>query len=141
MAVYNTANLRAETYNRDFYYFNNSFYIDKVDEFIKHRIPALIYHYKHRISEIGTIPIVETRSPVTLRLYSNLTNFPSRILQFIKINNKTVVQLDLRPSQFLIFANLLNVYINHGEQYLLSLFKQEVKSYLPQKVNKDTKRP
>ncbi len=121
-----TGKMRAETYNLDFFYFNNSIYIDNVDEFLKHRIPALIYHYKHRISEIGTVPVVETRSPVTLRLYSNLTNFPSRILQFIKINNKTVVQLDLRTSQFLIFANLLNVYINHGEQHLQSLFKQEV---------------
>jgi hypothetical protein len=46
-------------------------------------------------------------------------------LQFININNKTVVQLDLRTSQFLIFANLLNVYLSRGEQFLLSSFKQK----------------
>lgn len=119
------AKFRAEYLKQELFYFNNSFYIADVLEFLKQRKPALVYHYKHQISQIGTAPLVENRSPVTLRLYSNQTNFPSRILQFIKINNKTVAQIDLRTSQFLIFANLLNVFISQGEEHLLSLFKQE----------------
>ena len=121
----------AESRGKELFYFNNSFYIATVDEFLQYRIPSLIYHYKHQISQVATQPIEEKQSPVTLRIYSHLTNFPSRILQFIYINNKTVVQLDLRTSQFLIFANLLNVYIKGGEQHLLSLFKQSRnKTYL-----------
>ena len=121
----------AESHGKELFYFNNSFYIANVDEFLQYRIPALIYQYKHQISQVGTQPVEEKQSPVTLRVYSHLTNFPSRILQFIHINNKTVVQLDLRTSQFLIFANLLNVYIKEGEQHLLSLFKQNRnKTYL-----------
>ena len=97
---------------------------------------ALIYHYKHEISKVGTLPIDEKRSPVTLRIYSHLTNFPSRILQFVVINKKAVVQLDLRTSQFLIFANLLNVYIKDGEHSLLSLFNQNRnKTYLKRLIS------
>lgn len=121
----------AESKKQDFFYFNDSFYIASIDTFLQQRIPALIYHYKHQISQIATQSIEEKQSPVTLRIYSHLTNFPSRILQFIYINNKTVHQLDLRTSQFLIFANLLNVYIVNGGEHLLSLFEeQKNKTYL-----------
>jgi hypothetical protein len=126
----------AESHGKELFSFNNSFYIANVDEFLLYRIPALIYQYKHQIWQVGTQPVEEKQSPVTLRVYSHLTNFPSRILQFIHINNKTVVQLDLRTSQFLIFANLLNVYIKGGEQHLLSLFKQNRnKTYIKRLVN------
>jgi len=126
----------AESHGKELFSFNNSFYIANVDEFLLYRIPALIYQYKHQISQVGTQPVEEKQSPVTLRVYSHLTNFPSRILQFIHINNKTVVQLDLRTSQFLIFANLLNVYIKDGENHLLSLFKQSRnKTYIKRLVN------
>jgi hypothetical protein len=121
----------AENRNQELFYFKDTFYIADVSEFLKKRVPALIYHYKNQILLIHTQPIEEKRNPVTLRLYSNLVNFPSKILQFININNSTIFQLDLRTSQFLIFANLLNVYINKGEEHLLSLFKQErSKTYL-----------
>lgn len=117
--------VRAETKNKELFYFNNGFYIADTKEFLKQRVQSIRYHYKQQISQIHTLPIVEKRSPVTLRLYSELTNFPTKILQFINLNNKTVVQLDLRTSQFLIFANLLNVYMSHGEKFLLSRFNQK----------------
>jgi hypothetical protein len=111
--------------NQEFFFFKDTFYIANVEEFLQQRVPALIYRYKHQISQTVTQPLEEMQSPVTLRLYSHLTNFPSKILQFIQINNKTVIQLDLRTSQFLLFANMLNVYIKHGEERLLTLFQQE----------------
>lgn len=119
------AKIYAETRNKELFYFNDSFYIAETKEFLKQRIQSLRYHYKHQISQIHSQPIEEKRNPNTLRIYSELTNFPSKILQFININNKTVVQLDLRTSQFLIFANLLNAYLSHGERFLLTKFKQE----------------
>jgi hypothetical protein len=115
----------AESRRLEFFYFKDKFYVANVNGFLKQRVPALSYHYKYEISKIGTIPVVENRSSVTLRIYSHLTNFPSKILQFININGRTVVQLDLRTSQFLIFANLLNTYITHGKAYLLSQFKHD----------------
>lgn len=127
----NWAKITAESLRQELFYFNNLFYIADVNEFLQYRIPALIYHYKYQISQVAALPVEEKQSPVTLRLYSHLTNFPSRILQFININNKTIHQLDLRTSQFLIFANLLNVYIINGGEHLLSLFEeQKNKTYL-----------
>jgi len=118
------AKVYAEARNKELFYFNKSFYIADIKEFMKQRIESLRYHYKHQINQIHSQSIVEKQNPKTLRLYSALTNFPSKILQFININNRTVVQLDLRTSQFLIFANLLNVYLKYGERFLLSKFKQ-----------------
>jgi hypothetical protein len=115
----------AKDKGKELFFFKDTFYIADITEFLNQRVPALVYHYKNQVSIIYSQPIEEKRNPVTLRLYSNLVNFPSKILQFISINNSTVVQLDLRTSQFLIFANLINVYVNVGEKQLLSLFKQE----------------
>jgi hypothetical protein len=115
----------AKEKGKELFFFKDTFYIADITEFLTQRVPALVYHYKNQVSLIYSQPNEEKRNPVTLRLYSNLVNFPSKILQFISINNSTVVQLDLRTSQFLIFANLLNVYVNVGEKHLLSLFKQK----------------
>jgi hypothetical protein len=115
----------AKDKGKELFFFKDTFYIADITEFLNQRVPALVYHYKNQVSLIYSQPIEEKRNPVTLRLYSNLVNFPSKILQFISINNSTVVQLDLRTSQFLIFANLLNVYVNVGGEHLLSLFKQK----------------
>ena len=125
---YNTikgAKFIAQRNNQELFYFKDTFYVADIDEFMKQRVHLLKYHYTRQIQQIGVLPIEEKRHNKTLRIYSILTNFPSKILQFIQINNKTIVQLDLRTSQFLIFSNLLNVYITKGEKYLLSLFKQK----------------
>jgi len=117
------AKFNAEYKSCELFYFKDKFYIADIKEFIKKRIQTLKYNYKYHISRISNIPIEEKRSPVTLRSYSDLTSFPSKILPFININYKSVVQLDLRTSQFLIFANLINVFINKGEEHLLLLFR------------------
>lgn len=115
----------ATSKSKELFYYKDRFYVADVGSFIRQRVPALIHHYKQQISLIGSMPVEEVRNTLTLRIYSHLTNFPSNILQFININNNTVVQLDLRTSQFLLFANLLNIYITKGEQHLLSLFKHK----------------
>jgi hypothetical protein len=119
------ARFNAANKNLELFHFLNKFYVADSKEFIKQHIPTLIYHYKHQIARICTLPNEENRSPVNLRIHNNLTNFPSKILPFIYINNKTVVQLDLCTSQFLIFANLINVFIDKGEVHLISLFKHQ----------------
>ncbi len=126
-----SAKLRAETQGKQLFYFNTDFCIADVDEFLRQRIESLKYNYKQHISKIGLQNVEEKQNPKTLRVYSDLTSFPSRLLPFININNKTVVQLDLRTSQFLLFANLLNTYIKSGEQGLLKPFHKEItRSYL-----------
>lgn len=115
----------AKTRDKELFYFKDAFYIANIPEFLEDRIPTMIHHYKREISKVGVFPVSDNINKKTLRLHNYLVNFPSKILQFIYINNQTVVQLDLRTSQFLLFANILNIYIIHGAKGLLSLFKHK----------------
>ena len=117
--------------DKQLFFFKDAFYLADKDTFLKYRISNLKYHYKRDISKIGTFPLIYRRSEKTLRITTHLTNFPSKILQFINLNNQTVVQFDLRTSQFLIFANLLNIYITKGHEALRGLFKNnQTKKFL-----------
>jgi hypothetical protein len=126
-----SARFKAELSGKDLFFFKDAIYVADTKEFLKQRVTGLIYHYKKEIQQVIVLPIIDKRSPVTLRLHNHLVNFPSKLLQFITLNNRTIVQLDLRTSQFLIFANLLNQYIIHGEQKLLADFKEDnTRTYL-----------
>ena len=54
-----------------------------------------------------------------------LTSLPSALLPFVRINGNYVLQADLKCSQFTIFANLLNYYINHSGDELKRLFQKK----------------
>jgi hypothetical protein len=117
--------------DKQLFFFKDAFYLADKDTFLKYRISNLKYHYRRDISKIGTVPLIYRRSEKTLRITTCLTNFPSKILQFINLNIQTVVQFDLRTSQFLIFANLLNIYITKGDETLQGLFKHnQTKKFL-----------
>jgi hypothetical protein len=130
--TYNTQHLSikalknlSQTIEKELFFFKDRFYIANVDEFLKNRIAGMIYHYKQEISKINKVKVINERSKVTLRIYNHLVNFPSKILHFITINSKPIVQLDLRTSQLLLFANILNVYLKNGEEFLLKDFKNK----------------
>lgn len=111
---------------KQLFYFHNKFYIADIESFIKHRAEALRYYYLREISKIDVLPIINNQSKTTLRLYNYLVNFPSKILPYITINNKTIYQSDLSTSQFLLFANILNIYTLNGEDKLLELFHEKI---------------
>lgn len=135
-ATVKSVRLLAQTYNKEFFYFKDKFYIANTEEFMKNRIASLIYYYKWAVSRLISVPIIDIRSTVNLRVHNNLVNFPSKILQFVTINNQYIVQLDLRTSQFLIFANLLNAYIQDGDKELMKFFKNPVtRKYLRRLFN------
>lgn len=117
------AEFEALLQDKQLFFFKDAFYLADKDTFLKYRISNLKYHYKRDVSKIGTVPLIYRRSEKTLRITTHLTNLPSKILQFINLNNQTVVQFDLRTSQFLIFANLLNIYITKGHEALQGFFK------------------
>lgn len=119
------AKLLAQSFGKQLFYYNNDFYMADMDEFLSKRIESTSKHYLIEISKAGNYPVLNHQSNTNLRVHNYLTNFPSKIMHFLKINNQGMVQFDLRTSQFLLFANLLNTYLNHGEAYLLNLFKQK----------------
>src|SRR5690606_1129327 len=65
-----------------------------------------------------------SRNSNTLRVYSKLSSLPSALLPFIRINGRYILQADLKCSQFTIFGNLINYYLNHSAAELLKLFKK-----------------
>jgi hypothetical protein len=115
----------SQTKGKELFFFKDRFYIADIDEFLENRIAGMKYHYKQEIFKIGKVRLVNKRSHVTLRLHNYVVNFPSKILQFVNINGKTIVQLDLRTSQLLLFANILNVYLKNGEELLLQDFNSK----------------
>lgn len=129
------AKLIAETNNKQLFFYKNEFYISDLQKFKQHRLDHILHYYKREISKIGVLPLVDERNSTNNRLNNYLVGFPSKILQFICINNEPLVQIDLRTSQFLLFANILNVYITKGEAELMNLFKNEkTKAYLRKMV-------
>ncbi len=129
---------------KELFFFRDKFYVAEPEIFLERRIAAMKHHYNREIAKVGVLPIENNRSPLTLRVYNYLTNFPSKLLPFLTINNNTVHQIDLRTSQALLFSNIINIYLNKtweplqfgddkdkGEKHLLYLFKRsQTRKYL-----------
>lgn len=116
----------AQMHGMELFAYNQAFYLANSEEFLRSKIETTRIHYLYEISKVGRIPIEYKRSKTNLRLHNYLTNFPNRLLHFLKLNNQGLVQFDLQTSQFLLFANILNIYLWHGEEHLLGLFKQRL---------------
>lgn len=122
---------QAKSQGLELFYFNKGFYMACPNEFLTQRQELLKYNYHREVSKIGSLTLEDKRNPKTLRVYNDLVNFPSKLLSFITINGQSLNQYDLKTSQFLLFANILNVYLYSGGEGLLKLFKHpKNKAYL-----------
>jgi hypothetical protein len=114
-----------------FFYYKNSIYQANYQEFHDYKINLIKKHYKFKVNELITTELVTTRSRTNHRLHNQLVTFPSKLLPFVTINNASTVQIDLRTSQFLIFANLINSFLNNKHNELIQFFKyKNTKDYL-----------
>jgi hypothetical protein len=53
------------------------------------------------------------------------------LLPFLRINGHYIQQADLKCSQFALFANLINYYLNHSGVELIAKFKKkQAKSFI-----------
>ncbi len=124
--------LHARLVGREFFFFKDSFYVADLQEFLKTKEVGMIYHYKYEISKVGKFELNQRRSSKNLRLTNYLVTFPSKVLRFINIDDKSLVQFDLQTSQLLLFANILNVVAQKdGKTRLLNQFKNtKTRKYL-----------
>lgn len=120
----NNAFIIADEKNMKLFYYKKAYYIANLERFKKHKIKAIKHNYALKVNIIATLPIIDRRNTKTLRLYNNFISFPNTLLRFIRFNSNTLVQIDLRTSQFLLFANLLNQYINDGAKCLFNSFSK-----------------
>lgn len=115
----------AYDHGKEFFFFKNSFYVAELEQFMKAKEVGILYHYKCEVAKVGKIELIDNRSQTNLRLTNYLVNFPSKLLRFIHLKDESVVQFDLRTSQLLLFANILNVYTSiNGKSTLLNQFKK-----------------
>lgn len=128
---------RGVALGKQLFYYKDQYYLADLDIFIDLRTEGIKYQYKTEISRIRNCQLISTRNERTLRLHNHLVNFPSKLLPFLRLNGQKLVQVDLSTSQFLLFASLLNVYLNEGEDHVKNLFKQKgTKGYINRFISK-----
>ncbi len=72
------------------------------------------------------------RSETNGRIYHNLTNIPSELLKLISINNETLCEIDLRCSQPVLLAYLINEILNKRKPILEDgLLEKVINNNLP----------
>lgn len=114
-----------------FFYYKNSIYQANYQEFHDYKVNIIKKHYKFKVNELVYTKIDTSRNRINHRLHNQLVTFPSKLLPFVTINNASTVQIDLRTSQFLIFANIINSFLNNKHNELIQFVKyKNTKDYL-----------
>lgn len=106
-------------------YYKDNFIIADAEKFNHIANHNLSVHYKWQVKSFLPENFNFSRNKNTLRVYSKLSSLPSALLQFIRINGQYILQADLKCSQFTLFANLFNYYLNHSGEELVALFKKK----------------
>jgi hypothetical protein len=115
----------AEKEGKQLIYYKDKFIIANEGTLDNVALQNLTVNYKWQVKSFTPEKFNITRNKGTLRVYSKLSSLPSSLLPYIRINGRYVMQADLKCSQFTIFANLLNYYLNHSADELKELFKKK----------------
>jgi hypothetical protein len=121
----------AEEQGKKLLYYKDKFVIAVEEQFNHIAIQNLSAHYNWQVKGFHPDSFNFSRNKNTLRVYSKLSSLPTALLPFIRINGQYIQQADLKCSQFALFANLINYYLNHTGEELISKFKKKlVKSFV-----------
>jgi hypothetical protein len=115
----------AKEHGKELLYYKDKFIIANAEQFNQIANHNLSVHYKWQVKSFLPENFNFSRNKNTLRVYSKLSSLPSALLPFIRINGQYILQADLKCSQFTLFANLINYYLNHSGEELVALFKKK----------------
>ncbi len=115
----------AEEQGKKLLYYKDKFVIADEVQFHRIAVQNLSIHYKWQVKTFLPEIFNFSRNRNTLRVYSKLSSLPTALLPFIRINGRYIQQADLKCSQFALFANLINFYLNHSGEELIALFKKK----------------
>jgi hypothetical protein len=115
----------AKEQGKELLYYKDKFIIANAEQFTQIANHNLSVHYKWQVKSFLPENFNFSRNKNTLRVYSKLSSLPSALLPFIRINGQYILQADLKCSQFTLFANLINYYLNHSGEELVALFKNK----------------
>jgi hypothetical protein len=126
----------AEEHGNQLFYYKDKFIIAKDDQLNRVALHNLMVNYQWQIRSFLPEKFNFMRNTGTLRVYSKLSNLPTALLPFIRIYGQYIMQADLKCSQFTIFGNLINYYLNHSGDELVGLFKKKhAKTFVSNLVN------
>jgi len=121
----------AEEQGKKLLYYKDKFVIADEEQFNHIAVQNLSTHYKWQVKSFHPDSFNFSRNRNTLRVYSKLSSLPSALLPFIRIHGEYILQADLKCSQFALFANLINYYLNHSGVELIAKFKKkQAKSFV-----------
>jgi len=121
----------ADEQEKKLLFYKDRFIIAKEEQFNRIANQNILIHYKWQVQSFLPEAFNFSRNSNTLRVYSKLSSLPSVLLPFIRINGQYILQADLKCSQFTLFANLINYYLNHSGEELIGLFKKkQAKSFV-----------
>jgi len=121
----------AEEQGKKLLYYKDKFVIADEEQFNRIAVQNLSTHYKWQVKSFHPDSFNFSRNRNTLRVYSKLSSLPTALLPFIRINGHYIQQADLKCSQFALFANLINYYLNHSGVELIAKFKKkQAKSFV-----------
>ncbi len=121
----------AEEQGKKLLYYKDKFVIADEKQFNRIAVENLTAHYNWQVKSFHPDSFNFSRNKNTLRVYSKLSSLPTALLPFIRINGQYIQQADLKCSQFTLFANLLNYYLNHSGEQLIALFhKKQAKQFV-----------
>jgi len=125
-----TALKQASLMNKDLIQYKDKCYIENVDDFLIRKTNDLRLIFKKSIFDIDNGILRVSRNETNNRLDYNLTNMKSELLDYIKIDNENVVELDIANSQFAIFSYIFD---DLDDEFVQS----SISGNLYSKVNKD----
>ena len=121
----------AEEQGKKLLYYKDKFVIADEEQFNRIAVQNLSTHYKWQVKSFHPDSFNFSRNRNTLRVYSKLSSLPTALLPFIRINGHYIQQADLKCSQFALFANMINYYLNHSGVELIAKFKKkQAKSFV-----------
>lgn len=121
----------AEEQGKKLLYYKDKFVIADEKQFNHIAVENLTAHYNWQVKSFHSDSFNFSRNKNTLRVYSKLSSLPTALLPFIRINGQYIQQADLKCSQFTLFANLINYYLNHSGEQLIALFhKKQAKQFV-----------
>ena len=121
----------AEEQGKKLLYYKDKFVIADEKQFNQIAVENLTAHYNWQVKSFHPDSFNFSRNKKTLRVYSKLSSLPTALLPFLRINGKYIQQADLKCSQFTLFANLINYYLNHSGEQLIALFhKKQAKQFV-----------
>ncbi len=126
----------ADEQKKKLLYYKDKFVIADLDKFKQIAMQNLSAHYIWLVKSFNPDSFNFSRNRNTLRVYSKLSSLPTALLPFIRINGQYIQQADLKCSQFTLFANLINYYVNHtGEELIAKFKKKQAKSFVSKLVD------